>query len=130
MEISSLEAHIAYSAGETKTPNVMTGARTVIDLLLTSGLVREDNDRIIPVEIALGEETITTAEKKSAPSTIKVPTTEVTTQPDVSLNIEVHIDAKPSELDGLGEKLNALIKTLSKGGSGEEKSDKSDEQKG
>lgn len=130
MEISSLQAHIAYSAGEPKTSKVMTGARTAIDILLTSGLVKEDNNRIIPEEIGLADETSSTGEGKYGPSAIKVPTTEVSTPPDVSLHIEVRIDAKPSELDGLGEKLKVLIKTLSNGGSEGEKSGEGAEQEG
>jgi hypothetical protein len=131
MEISSLVSHIAYSAGESKSPQVMTGARTVINILLKSGLVHEDNDQIIPEEISPSEESGTTAEKERAPSTIKLPSTEVSTPPGVSLNIEVHIDAKPSDLDdGLGEKLKALIKTLSSNVPEGEKSGESAEQEG
>lgn len=130
MEISSLGAHIAYSAGEPKSPKVMTGARTVIDILLNSGLVKEDNDRIIPAKIRTAE-IAPTAEEKYVPSVDKVLTTKVFTSPAFSLNIEVRIDAKPSDLDdGLGEQLKTLIKTLSSSVPEGEKSDESAEQEG
>ena len=40
MEVSSLESHIAYSAGEAKSKPVMTGSRAVIDILKVSGLIK------------------------------------------------------------------------------------------
>lgn len=130
MEISSLEAHIAYSAGEPKTQQVMTGARTVIDILLNSGLVKEEDDRILPEELVPAEEAVRAPEGKPIPSITKVPTLEVSTPSGVSLRIEVRIDAKPSELEGLGEKLKVLIDTLSKGSSEEQKSGGNAKQEG
>lgn len=130
MEISSLEAHIAYSAGQPKSKYVMTGARTVIDILRNSGLVKEEDDRIVPEEIVPAKEAVSAPERKPAPSVTKVPTVEVTTPSGVSLHIEVHIDAKPSELEGLGEKLRALIESLSKRGTKGEKANENAEQKG
>ena len=116
MEIASLEAHIAYSAGEPKAKQVMTGARTVIDILRNSGLVKEEDDRIIPEEITPAAEDIPAQEGKPTPSITKVPTVEVSTPSGVSLHIELRINAKPSELEGLGEKLKILIENLSKNG--------------
>ncbi|GAG75358.1 unnamed protein product, partial [marine sediment metagenome] len=37
MQVTSFESHIAYSAGETKSKQVMTGARAVIDILRLTG---------------------------------------------------------------------------------------------
>lgn len=114
METSNFEAHIAYSSGEAKSAKVMTGSRTVIDILRTSGLVKEDGDRVVPAEVDVTQKTSVTAELKSDALIAKAPPLQVATPTGVSLHIEVRIDAKPSELEGLGEKLKDLIKSLSK----------------
>lgn len=117
MEISNFETHIAYSAGQPKTKQAMTGSRTVIDILRNSGLVKEQDDRIVPEEIVPEEEAVSAEEGKPVVSTERVAAVAVSTPPGVSLRIEVRIDAKPSELAGLGEKLKVLIETLSESGS-------------
>jgi hypothetical protein len=50
MEVSALEAHIAYSAGETKSSQVMTGARAVVDILRAAGLVHEQDGQLSAVQ--------------------------------------------------------------------------------
>lgn len=114
MEILSLEAHIAYSAGEPKGQKVMTGARTVIDILRNSGLAKEEDDRIVAEEIVRLEEAVPPSIAKSISPVVEVPTQGVSTPPGVSFHIELRINANPSELKGLGEKLKALIESLSK----------------
>jgi hypothetical protein len=130
MEISSLISHIAYSAGESKLPGVMTGARTVIKILLESGLVKEDNDRIIPADIATIEKIVRSTEKEYSSPVTKVPITRIFTPAGLSVNIDLRIVAKPSELQGLGEKLKELIKTLSSSIPEGEKSDENTQQEG
>ena len=110
IEISNLEAHIAYSAGEPKSGPVMTGARAVIDILRSSGLIREEEDKIVPGEpISI---------RKTPEETVSIPLTPPTSPPqlrqsNINLNIELRIDVKPSELEGLAEKLKDLLKSLS-----------------
>jgi len=131
MEISSLESHIAYSAGQPKSKRTTTGARCVIDILRNSGLVKEENDQVIPEESVRGGEAVPTLEGKLISSVTRVPTAEVSALTGVSLNIEVRVNVKPSELDGLGEKLRALIETLSSSGSSDlEELSENDELKG
>ncbi len=48
MDESSLESHVAYSAGQPKTPAVATGARTVVDILTAAGLLKEEDGNLIP----------------------------------------------------------------------------------
>src|SRR4030042_5488428 len=107
MESSSLEAHIAYSAGLPKKEAVMTGARTIIDILLNSGMVTEKDDRIIPVEGP-----ISASEEKTVPPEIRNSATEVFNLSGVNLNINVSINVVPSELEGLGERVKVLIEEL------------------
>jgi len=109
MEISSLESHIAYSAGEPKSKQVMTGSRAVIDILRNSGLVKEENDQVVPSGLA-----VPTTKEKPIPFTTKAAAGKVSAPPAFNINIEVHIDAKPSELEDLGEKLKTMMEILSK----------------
>jgi hypothetical protein len=123
MDISALESHIAYSAGEAKSAQVMTGARAVVDILRAAGVVREKEGQLtstetipqtieatlhVPLEpvivAATGHSTARSAPRAIAEST------------GVTLHIELRIDAKPSELDGLGEKIQQLLRELKKPG--------------
>lgn len=124
MDISNLESHIGYSAGEPKSQQVMTGSRAVVDILRNSGLMEEENDQVVPSELL-----VSTGKEKPIPSTIKPPVEKVFTPPALSINIEVHIDTKPSELEDLGEKLKTMIEILSKSSVDEAITDGKAEQK-
>ena len=117
MDESSLESHVAYSAGQPKTPNVATGERTVIDILETAGLLKEEGGNLIPV----------TPEPRSIPETVEKtlsisntmpPLTEVvqaqvtpaTRLGGVHLNIDVTIQCTPADLDNLGHKLRKVLR--------------------
>jgi hypothetical protein len=130
MEISSLEAHIAYSAGEQKAQQVMTGTRTVIDILRNSGLVKEANDRIVAEDIIAVEEPVSQPEGKPTKSETELAIREVSKTAGISLHIELRINATPAELEGLGEKLKAMIEDLSKGEAKVENTDENAVQEG
>jgi hypothetical protein len=112
MEESQLQTHIAYSAGESKSHAVMTGARTVIDILRHSGMVEEkDGHIVVSGIITLGtEETGTRIDVSPEPA--KVSGTKSSSISSYTFHIEIRINATPSELDGLGEKLKALRRSL------------------
>jgi len=119
MESSALEAHIAYSAGEAKSAQVMTGARAVVDILLAAGVVREEDGQLVagePVALAVAEKASGPGRESEAgirvsPSEVCVPLP-TRVPPGISLKIELHIDAKPDELEGLGQKIKALLRDL------------------
>jgi hypothetical protein len=107
MEVSAFESHIAYSAGEAKSPQVMTGARTVIDILRAAGAVVEEKDG----QLVLGEsrsEGLSRQPDQEAPAKERGrESTQVNVTPfpaqastGVVVTINVRIDAKPSELEG------------------------------
>ena len=50
MDSSTFETHIAYSAGEAKSSQVMTGARAVVDILRAAGVVNEHDGQLIASE--------------------------------------------------------------------------------
>ena len=123
MESAALESHIAYSAGEAKSGPVMTGARAVVDILRAAGVVRESEGQLVaggrvkqPLQSA--ETSVSLSATRGAPSdntTIGVASVPVPSHnSDALLRIELRIDAKPSELDGLGEKIRKLIQDIEK----------------
>jgi len=125
MDSSALESHIAYSAGEGKSAAVMTGARAVVDILRAGGVVREHEGQLISTEAKIDEGRVNEGTQQ-----ITVPTGTLTTQiivppgsiqrgtgaqtTGVSLHIELRIDVKPNELDGLGQKIQELLRELNK----------------
>jgi len=120
MGVSDLESHIAYSSGEAKAKYVMTGARTVVDIFKAAGLVEEKDDRVIPKEkVGVGvteraEEEKTAEDLRKQDIVSRKEGVEVSGlgKGPLSLSIQVRIEAKPSELDGLGDKLRTLIDSL------------------
>jgi aspartokinase-like uncharacterized kinase len=112
MENSSLEAHIAYSAGQPKAKYVTTGAKTIIEILLKSELVKKEDDRIIPTEITADDLSVQVLKETPIPPTQVVTKIKSIIREGIVLNIDVRIDVKPEELEGLSEKLKNLIKNL------------------
>lgn len=126
MDENQLVNHIAYSAGEAKSKPVLTGARTVIDILKYSGLVRQEGDRILPNpsigsllpidhgQISSPENSTGENVGESQSNSNKIMTNDINGNKGVNIHIEVRINATPSDLDGLGEKLKQLIDEISK----------------
>lgn len=114
MEVNNFVSHIAFSSGEQKSKPVLTGARTVVDIIRASGLVREKDDRIIPVtEVVLeqGSEEETTEIPRPSPITRQIHSTRL--ESGVSISVQLRIDAKPDELDDLGQRIRKLVEEIS-----------------
>ncbi|HBP89785.1 MAG TPA: hypothetical protein PKK23_17660 [Nitrospirales bacterium] len=118
MESSALESHIAYSAGEAKSGAVMTGARAVIDMLRAAGVVREHDGQLVAYESVIHSEGARPNSSNTPTPPISIPVSQIFAPPPVaktggaSLHIELRIDAKPNELDGLGEKIQNLLREI------------------
>lgn len=113
MELSQLETHIAYSAGESKSKAVMTGARTVVDILRASGMVTEEDGQIKSKPAALDFVVNPPLDERiSFPPGTDVTIKTHIQQVPLTVHIEVRINATPSEIDGLGDKLKGLIASL------------------
>ncbi len=120
MDENTLQSHIAYSAGQPKKKQFMTGARTIIDILRASETVQEidgkfiisrvqksvdSHDREAPQEKTIKE----TLVNKPASAAQKLHETSGT---QVRVNINISVECKPSDLDELGEKLSNMIKNI------------------
>ncbi|MDF1551542.1 MAG: hypothetical protein P1P84_00705 [Deferrisomatales bacterium] len=127
MESSALESHIAYSAGEAKSGPVMTGARAVVDMLRAAGVVREhDGQLVASAGTSASEQSLHSEGGALQPSgSSEQVQHEVSRQSALpskgaSVHIELRIDAKPSELDGLGEKIRKLMLEIDRPTNGED----------
>lgn len=125
MEPASLESHIAYSAGEAKAGYVETGARAVIEILKASGMVKLEDNKIIPVQKEKIDKAVenVTAKVDSSRSTKIVtevvgidgePLIKSTTHGGVNINIDIRINASVEEMDQLTIKLRNLLDSFNK----------------
>lgn len=117
MDEASLESHVAYSAGQPKTPVVATGARTVVDILTTSGLLKEEGGTLIAVApeprpiTETVDKTLSIAESTSGNVTFDLGTARGSTRlGGVQLNIDVTVQCTPADLEDLGHKLRKVLK--------------------
>jgi hypothetical protein len=121
MDASQLENHVAFSSGEPKAPYVMTGAKAVVDILLASGLLRNEGDKLIALNSTNREENSQPSMKAETESNSEAQSVENVGKSipvirkqfsGVTLSIELTITASPDELDGLGKKIKSIIDDL------------------
>jgi hypothetical protein len=123
MDQQTLEAHIAYSAGQPKKPQFMTGARTVIDILRAAELITElDGKYVADQTQSAVSEFISVAEIQSAPtakSTTRWPTGTVVAsavpkvQSGLVITIQININCTAAEVPNLGQHIKKLMEELS-----------------
>jgi hypothetical protein len=123
MDQQTLEAHIAYSAGQPKRPQFMTGARTIIDILRAAELVKEvDGNYIAEQDQSAVSESTPTREIPSVPTadtTTQRPVGTVvssalpTVQSGLVIRIQININCTAAEVPSLGQHIKKLIDELS-----------------
>ena len=127
MDEETLKSHIAYSAGQPRKQRFMTGARTVIDILLTAGLIKESDGKITTSVKAA--EVMPIHRREDTKGELETPSKEI--QPlvkearpslDVRINFQVNINCTPAELGELAGKLRTLMKEFSLGNENDDKS--------
>ena len=114
-ETSAFESHIAYSSGEPKSPQIMTGARTIVDILKIAGIISEADGKIV-----LATSTVRIAKRppeeiaEFKASTDMTGSQTVYSMPygQVLVRINLNINADPASLDGLGEKIRKVIQDI------------------
>lgn len=116
MDKASLEGHIAYSAGLPKTPPIMTGARTVIDILRAAQLLVDDNDRLVPVAIDTRDERREPSDfpaggdaTRERPDIRHTESMTVASGSGVMIRVDIRVSATVADLDGLGKKIRAML---------------------
>lgn len=121
MDSQTLEAHIAYSAGQPKKRQFMTGARTVIDILKAAELIVEVDGKYLlkdPGDVPgahadspAQNETLREPQMISQPPRppIALP---VDTSQRVQINIQININCTPDDIPELGTQVKALIQEI------------------
>lgn len=120
MDEASLESHVAYSAGQPKTPAVATGARTVVEILTTAGVLKEEEGGTLTAVVPEPRPIPETVEKSLSISDSMAIADTPTIQGSfvhatrltggVQLNIDVTVQCTPADLEDLGKKLRKLLK--------------------
>ncbi len=127
MDVSTFRSHLAYSAGEPKNSITMAGAGAVIEILVRAGLISQNNDQLLPVDAAIyepNEHDDTNVEQQDPRPTPISPAGAHVAPPtghvNISINIDVSLVVKPSELDGLGARLRRLVDEIASSACDEE----------
>ena len=116
MDESSLRAHIAYSAGQSKTGSTTVGTGTVVDLLKRSGHLKSEDGKLIVSTLPVrssdsGPVAVEKRERVSLPT--EIPTPDPTSPFAISIKIELRCE--PADLDDLGTKLRKVVDDYSRG---------------
>ena len=122
MDDSTLQSHIAYSTGQKKTKEVMTGARAIIDLLKNAEMLSEIDGQLVPMEYEADEKKqfpqestmITSSNQTEAPKSKQKH--EIINNYQLSngipVNIQIQINVNLTDLDGLGQRIKKLQNEL------------------
>ena len=118
MDEMSLRAHIAYSAGESKTGSTTVGTGAVVELLKRSGHLKPEEGKLIvstPAPRAPDIEPVA-LDKKEPPVLQAVSPTLDSTSP-FAISIKIEVRCEPQDLDDLGTKLRKVVDDFSEGNS-------------
>lgn len=121
MDESSLRAHIAYSAGQSKTGSTTTGTGAVVELLKRSGHLQEEDGKLIvgsPVARSSSEPIAqeSRVERTSFPAPPRTVTRSMEADSPFSISIKIEVQCGPNDLDDLGEKLRKVVDDFSNQG--------------
>lgn len=119
MEESALKSHIAYSAGEQKSPFVMAGAGAIVEILKMSRLIKEQDGKLVSeVSESQGASFVKVAgtikePEKQAPSQVAGVSAHLAPQSsNLGVSIQIQIQCTAADIPELAPKLRALLKGL------------------
>lgn len=117
MDTATFQGHIAYSAGQSKNTNTMAGAKAIIEIFKIAELITEKDGQLFPTEISIKSSEQQLSEQEISPR-VKVDSeqdqsfgiSQVSNDfQNISVSVQIRVDAKPEELDGLGVKIRKLV---------------------
>lgn len=111
MLYSTVQAYVAHAAGQPRNKPVMTGAGTIVEILKVADLLKEQDGEIhAMVDEEFEEKTSTTSPGMPDPAEISLPVNGSETQ---AVNIHLHFQCSPDEIEDLAPRLKALLEELS-----------------
>lgn len=117
MDDSALRAHIAYSAGKSKTGSTTTGTGAVVELLKRSGNLKlEDGKLVVSSPIARPSNEPATTPERPAPPPIRNVTQNIEMNSPFSISIKIEVHCEPKDLDDLGVKLRKVVQDFKSSG--------------
>lgn len=110
---ATVQAYIAHAAGQPRNKPVMTGASTIIEILKVADLLKEQDGEIVAtVDEEFEEKTSSTSPGMPDPAEISI-SANGTESP--TINIHLHFQCAPDEIEDLAPRLKALIQELRAG---------------
>ena len=115
MDETSLRAHIAYSAGQSKTGSTTTGTGTVVDLLRRSGHLKPVDGKLV-VSSATPRPPVSepSTSHKTEPTAVQSGTQAIDATSPFAISIKIEVRCEPQDLDDLGAKLRKVVDDFSK----------------
>ncbi len=111
MLYATIQAYIAHAAGQPRNKPVMTGASAIIEILKVADLLEERNGEIVAtVDEEFEEKTSDTRPGMPDPTEISISTDGADTP---AVNIHLHVQCSPDEIEDLAPRLKALLRELS-----------------
>ena len=118
MAESDLDAHVAYSAGQPKSPRILAGSSAVVEILKIAGFLREEGGNLVAVTPEPAKSLEPSEEPPSPVRTIPLMMSPLRAESratgSVQLNIDVRIQCTPKDLDDLGQKLRKVIEDFNR----------------
>jgi hypothetical protein len=117
-ETSAFESHIAYSSGEPRSQGTMTGARTVIDILRSALVIKEQDgklqvvDPILDAQAPIDESTTIDAASAAPIAAASFANRGAPGSSSVGIVLQLRLDVTVADLEGLGAKLRKMIAEL------------------
>ncbi len=111
----TVQAYVAHAAGQPRNKPVMTGAGAIVEILKTAGLLREEAGELVatfdgeldPAAVLAPEELPTEEDAETEVSAT------VETEDGPAVKVHLHVQCSADELEDLGPRLKALLRTLS-----------------
>jgi hypothetical protein len=116
MDITALRNHVAYTAGERRTPKTLTGAGAVIDVLLAANLLVDQDGKIVASDLSDSLPGATPELERSMTGKL-VDKREQRREPQpgqsqVSISININLNCGPEDIDDLAPRVKRLVSDL------------------
>jgi hypothetical protein len=123
MDDASLRAHVAYSAGQSRSGGVMTGAGTVVEFLKRSGAIEDREGKYVASESSAatasetpqhrGQVNVASLQNPGSLPPLGVSILKREGDPSFSISIAIEVKCEAKDLEGLGARLRRVVDDFS-----------------